>query len=97
MNVFIDDLIRKLLEMRNDGYRYCEMEIIEADDEDNEDDVSFLSFFALDCGSMGGIDYNDDPDTDVTEVPADELEQYADRYSEPSPHRKSIKEIKITY
>lgn len=98
MNVFIDDVIRKLLEMRNDGYYYCEINEIGPDIIDDDDDIPpFLSFSALECGGMGAVDYNDDPETDVLEVSESELEEYAEQHCEPSPNRKKIKEIKITY
>ena len=93
MDIFIDDAIRKLLEMRNDGYFYCSVDIFPAD----EDCPAVLSFEALECGGDGAISYDDDEETAVYAVPEDELDKYADRYMTPAPNRKVIKKIDITY
>lgn len=99
MNVFIDEVIKKLLEIRNDGYLYCDINVNPADKTDDEDNdmVGFLSFEALDCGGLEGIDYADDPDDDVTEVPDDELQFYAHQNMNAAPNRKPFKKIDVNY
>lgn len=97
MNVFIDDVIKKLLEMRNDGYYYCDIIVSPAVGDGVEGDVGFIAFEALDCGGTIATDYSDDPDDDVVEVSDDELQVYAQQYSKPAPERKPFKEIKVTY
>ena len=93
MNVFVDDVIRKLLEIRNDGFTYCNIDIVPA----CAGELGFLSFEALNFGGIEGIDYCDDLDTDVTEVSNEEIEQYADQNAAPAPGRKLITKIEITY
>lgn len=96
MNIFIDDAIRKLLEMKNDGYAYCDIDLIPADEYNGEHYPPWISFTAIEDGGDSGIDYNDNEDTDVCEVPSEELEEYAYRNHQPSPNRKSIKNITIS-
>lgn len=91
MNVFIDDVIRKLMEIRNDGYYYCDISLLSGDDELEP----MIWFEALECGGCGGIDYNDNEETDVTEVPEEEVDSYAYQNKKPSPKRKVIKQINI--
>ena len=93
MDIFIDDAIRKLLEMRNDGYYYCSVDIVPATEEFPE----MLCFDALECGGLGEISYDDNEETSVYSVPGDELEEYADRNIPPAPHRKVIKKVEVTY
>ena len=91
MDIYIDDLIRKLVEIRKDGYHYCSINTITGDDEF----CGLLSVLAIDDGGNGEIDYADE--IDITEVEADELNNYAFQNKPPAPNRKSITDIKITY
>lgn len=96
MNFFVDDLIKKLVEIHNDGYHYCCLDIIPSTG-NGEFDFGFIDFEALDIGGAEGIDYYDDIDDYIKEVSGDEIFQYANCNEKPSPNRKPIKEIKIIY
>ena len=93
MNIFIDDLIRKLIEIRNDGYNYCDIDFLPSDEFDGETIPPSLSFCAVGEGNIEGIDYNDG--IEVNEVPDEELDKYGFRNRKPSPERKTIKKIII--
>lgn len=90
MNVFIDDVIRKLIEIKNDGYSYCNILDLPADG----DLEASMSFHAIDEGGEFEIDYDDD--LEILEVSDDELTFYAFRNKKPSHDRKPIKNITIT-
>lgn len=93
MNIFIDDLIRKLIEIRKDGYYYCDIDFLPSDELDGEDEPACLSFAATDDGDICGVDCNDG--IEVTEIPDEELEKYGYKNHAPSPIRKVIKDIKL--
>lgn len=96
MNIFIDDVIRKLVEMKSDGYSYCDIDFIPEDEYDGETYPAWVSFEAIDCGGDSGIDYNGDGESEVCEVPGEELEEYAFQNRKPSPSRRQIKNITIS-
>lgn len=91
MNIFIDEVIRKLVKIRQDGYFYCNIDFLPEDEVDGDILPPSLTFSAIDIGGKFGVDCN----TDVCEVPQDELSEYAHCNHEPSPNRKTIKEITI--
>lgn len=95
MNIFIDEVIRKLIKIRQDGYFYCDIDFLPEDEVDGDILPPSLTFSAIDIGGEMGVDYFGDSDTDVCEVPQDELSEYAHCNHEPSPNRKTIKEITI--
>ena len=96
MNIFIDDVIRKLVEMKSDGYSYCGIDFIPEDTYDGETQPAWISFEAIGFGGDEGVDYNDDEETEVCEVSSEELEQFAFQNRRPSPDRKPIKNITIS-
>lgn len=78
---FIDDIIFKLLEMKKDGYNYCEIY-----DSDGDDDIEpYLSFTAEDCGGFGGVDYESIEPASIVEV-----SEYAFQYKEPPATRNQL-------
>lgn len=93
MNIFIDDLIRKLIEIRKDGYYYCDIDFLPSDEFEGEVAPACLSFSVSDEGDICGVDYNDG--IEVTEIPDEELEEYGYKNRAPSPKRKVIKNLKI--
>lgn len=95
MNIFIDEVIRKLLEIRKDGYLYCDIDFLPEDEVDDDILPPSLTFSAIDIGGTMGVDYFGDSDTDVCEVPQDELSKYAHRNHKPAPNRKQIKNITV--
>lgn len=95
MNIFIDEVIRKLLEIRKDGYLYCDIDFLPEDEVDDDILPPSLTFSAIDIGGEMGVDYSGDSDTDVCEVPQDELSEYAHRNHKPAPNRKQIKNITV--
>lgn len=95
MNIFIDDVIRKLVEIRKDGYLYCNIDFLPEDEVDDDILPPCLTFSAIDIGGEMSVDYFGDSDTDVYEVPQDELSKYAHCNHKPAPDRKSIKDITI--
>lgn len=86
MNFFIDDIIRRLVEMKESGYSYCEISLEEAD----EEIPAQMLLSALECGGDGAVDFDE-----IDEVPLEEIEKYADCNVVPPHSRKPIKRIKI--
>ena len=95
MKIFIDEVIRKLLEIRNNGYLYCDIDFLPEDEVDDDILPPILTFSAVDIGGTMGDDYFGNSDTDVCEVPQDELSEYAHCNHKPAPNRKPIKNITI--
>lgn len=96
MKVFIDDVIRKLIEIKSDGYSYCDIDFIPEDEYDGEKYPAWVSFEAVGFGGDENIDYNGDDESEVCEVPEEELEEYAFQNRKPSPSRRQIKNITIS-
>ncbi len=86
MDFFIDDLINKLLEMRNDGFMYCTFDVMSAE----EDFPARICFEAIDDGGCGTVDYSDE-DTDVYPVSEEEISVYAFRHKQPPKERDTLK------
>lgn len=96
MTIFIDDAIRKLLEIKNDGYSYCDIDFVPEDKYDGESYPAWVSFSAIDGGGEFSTDYNDDDDDNtVSEVSKAELERFAFRNHQPALNRKPIKKITV--
>lgn len=87
MNIYIDDILNTLLEMKRDGFSYCSIELDEFEDDELPGCV-MLS--ALDGGGCFGIDYTDDEETDIYEVSDDELSEYAFKDHAPKADRIHI-------
>lgn len=97
MTIFIDDAIRKLIEIKNDGYSYCDIDFIPEDEYDGESYPAWVSFTAVDGGGEFDVDYNDgDEENEVNEISEDELAKFAFRNHQPAPNRKAIKTINIS-
>lgn len=87
-NVYcIDELIRVLLDMKENGYSYCGIEECEGNaNEDFLPDSDHISFTGLEAGGCGGcLDFDN-----VCAVPEEEVFEYADRFIIPPSHRKPI-------
>lgn len=89
MTVFIDDVILKLIEMKKDGYCYCDITEIYVDEKDKNDGLNnFLSFNAVGDFGYSEMDYED-----VEEVSEDEISDHAERGEEPFSGRNVIVSI----
>nr|CDL66270.1 unnamed protein product [uncultured bacterium] len=80
---YIDEIIERLIEMRKDGYRYCEVFESEADNEYNIS--AHLSFSGVECGGLGLCDYDS-----IDCVSDDEILKYGDLNIEPPKNRIKI-------
>lgn len=68
---YIDEIIDRLIDMRKDGYRYCQ--IVELEEDKEYGFPPCLSFDALECGGYGACDYEE-----VNSVPNEEVLKYAE-------------------
>ena len=87
---YIDDIIYVLIQMRQDGYRYAQLDIV--DDFQYDDDTPIHAFMALsadDDGGYCGVDYGA-----VDEVPGEELDEYAFCGKAQPPYRQAIEFVK---
>lgn len=76
----VDELIRALFELKEEGYSYCELSI------DEDTDEKGISFSALDTGGLGLIDF----ETVVEAVPNEEIQEYANANEQPAEIRNPI-------
>ena len=92
MNIFVDDLIRALAAIHNDGYRYCTIDFFDEDECDGDILPPSIMLSGLDEGGEQPIEYSD---SEVEEVPDDEISRYAYVGRTSAPRRKAIKKIRL--
>ena len=92
MKIFVDDLIRVLTDMHNDGYKYCELDFTEEEEFDGETLPAQIVLYGLDDGGNGSIEFDD---IEVLNVDDEEISRYAFRGRTSAPKRKSIKKVKL--
>lgn len=80
---YIDEIIERLIEMRKDGYCYCEVFENEADEDYNI--TAHLSFSGVECGGLGLCDYDS-----VNAVTDEEILKYGDVNVAPPKNRIHI-------
>lgn len=80
---YIDEIIDRLIEMRKDGYRYCQFIELEKDDEINR--PACITFDGLDCGGYGACCYDE-----VNCVPDEEVLKYAEVNAPAPKHRMEL-------
>lgn len=90
MNIYIDDILNTLLEMKRDGFSYCAIELYEFEEGVDGKLPGCVMLSALDGGGCFSIDYTYDEETDIYEVSDDELSEYAFKDHAPKADRIHI-------